>query len=327
MSTVPEAVLARLRAAGRVLVTSHTNPDGDAIGSQLGLVRVLRTLGKSATVWCRDPVPGAFSHLPGVDRIHGGDEAPHGFPEAFDTLVVLECPDLGRTGLAEHLAAISTVNIDHHLGNQLYGEVNWVDSAAPAVAEMVLQIALALHQDLDADTATCLYLGLVSDTGNFRFSNATGRAFRTASILVDKGASPEQVSRWLYESRSPAALRLLGEMLATLELHADGRIATALLSSDMFARAGASPGDSEGMVDYPRSIDGVESVALLRDTPDGRIKVSLRSRSEGIDVERIARRHGGGGHRNAAGYSLDGELGAVRSAVADELARALEATS
>jgi phosphoesterase RecJ-like protein len=323
MSKAPEDLLQRVRAAGRVLITSHSNPDGDAIGSQLGLARVLRGLGKSATIWTADPVPAIYASLAGADRIHSGPTPPTGFPEAFDTLIVLECPSLDRTGLADELDGLSTVNIDHHLGNQHYGEVNWIDTAAPAVGEMVQHLAADLHLPLDADTATCLYLALVSDTGNFRFSNATSRAFSSAADLVSSGASPEQVSRWLYETRPEGMLRLLGEMLSSLELAGDGRLATALLAPEMFERAGAKPSDAEGLVDYPRSIEGVETVALLRCPEPGKVKVSLRSRSDGIDVERIARRHGGGGHRNAAGCLLQGELSAVREQIRAEIEAAL----
>jgi phosphoesterase RecJ-like protein len=320
----PEDILSRLRQAGRVLVTSHANPDGDAIGSQLGLARLLRRMGKGATVWDRDPVPAIYSALPAADRIHSGEEPPRGFPDDFDTLVVLECPSLDRTGLEAQLeGAMPILNIDHHLGNQHYGAVNWVDVSAPAVGEMVLRLAADLKLEIDPDTASCLYLALVSDTGGFRFSNATPRAFEAASVLVGRGASPERTSEWLYESRPEASLRLLGEMLATLELSAGGRIATALLTPEMYMRTGAAQSDSEGLVDYPRSIHGVAAVALLRGLGGERVKVSLRSRGDGVDVERIARRRGGGGHRAAAGFEAAGDLVALRQEVAAELEREL----
>ena len=322
--TSPEDLLSRLRQAGRLLVTSHASPDGDAIGAQLGLARLLRRLGKSVTVWDRDPVPAIYRALPTAERVHSGEEPPRGFPADFDTLVVLECPSLDRTGLETQLAGLlPIVNIDHHLGNQLYGAVNWVDAAAPAVGEMILRLAHDLKVDIDADTAACLYLALVSDTGGFRFSNTTPRAFEAASILVARGASPERTTVWLYESRPEASLRLLGAMLSTLELSSGGRVATALLTLEMYARTGAVQGDAEGLVDYPRSIAGVSAVALLRELGEGRVKVSLRSRSDGVDVERIARRHGGGGHKAAAGFQASGDVDALRREVAADLDAAL----
>ena len=318
----PEDLLRKIRQGNRFLLTSHVNPDGDAIGSELGLARLLRGLGKGAVVWNHDPIPTVYKPLPGSDRIHVGEEPPAGFPEKFDAIIVLECPSPDRTGLEKHLAERPVINIDHHLGNQCYGTVNWVDSAAPAVGEMVYRLAQGLKATLDPELASCLYLTLVTDTGGFRFSNATPAAFEAAAALVRDGAHPEQVSQWLYESQPLAVVRLLGEMLQSLELHEGGRVATGRLTLDMFRRAGAAPGDSEGLIDTLRSIAGVEAVALIREREDGTQKVSLRSRGE-VDVEKIARHHGGGGHRNAAGYSLEGEGEALRQQVAADLAAAL----
>ncbi|MFP5288563.1 MAG: DHH family phosphoesterase, partial [Thermoanaerobaculia bacterium] len=302
----PEDLLKKIRLGNRFLLTSHINPDGDALGSELGLARLLRSMGKGAVVWNRDPIPTIYRPLPGSERVHTGEEPPAGFPDRFDAIIVLECPSPDRTGLEQHLSARPVINIDHHLGNQLYGSVNWVDSAAPAVGEMVYRLSQGLKVALEPETASCLYLTLVTDTGGFRFSNATPAAFEAAAALVRDGAHPEQVSQWLYESQPLPVVRLVGEMLQTLKVHEDGRVATARLTPEMFARVGASPGDSEGLIDYPRSIAGVEAVALIRQREDGTHKVSLRSRGE-VDVEKIARHHGGGGHRNAAGFVLEGD--------------------
>jgi phosphoesterase RecJ-like protein len=322
----PEDLLRKIRQGNRFLLTSHTNPDGDAIGSELGLARLLRGMGKGAVVWNRDPTPTLYKPLPGSERIHTGAEPPSGFPEKFDGTIVLECPSLDRTGLDEHLTALPLINVDHHLGNQQYGVVNWVDSAAPAVGEMVFRLAQGLRLPLDPETASCLYLTLVTDTGGFRFSNATAVAFEAAAALVREGAQPEQVSLWLFESQPLSAIRLLGQMLQTLEIHAEGRISTALLTLDMLHRAGAAPGDSEGLIDHLRSIAGVEAAALLREREDGSCKVSLRSRGE-VDVERVARHHGGGGHRNAAGFALTGSPAELRSAVVSDLAATFAAAA
>jgi bifunctional oligoribonuclease and PAP phosphatase NrnA len=320
----PEDLLRRIRQGNRFLLTSHVNPDGDAVGSELGLARILRLLGKGAVVWNRDETPTVYRPLPGSDRIHVGAEPAAGFPERFDAVIVLECPSLDRTGLDEHLtgAGLPLINIDHHLGNQHYGVVNWVDSAAPAVGEMVFRLAQALKVTLEPEVASALYLTLVTDTGGFRYSNATPAAFEAAAALVREGAHPEQVSQWLYESQPLAVVRLMCQMLVTLELHHEGRVATALLTPDMYERAGASAGDSEGLIDVPRSIAGVDAVALIRQREDGSHKVSLRSRGE-VDIEKIARHHGGGGHRNAAGFAMEGDGEEIRRQIAEELAAAL----
>jgi len=318
----PEDLLRKIRQGNRFLLTSHVNPDGDAIGSELALARLLRSLGKGAAVWNRDATPTIYSPLPGSERIHCGAEPPPGYPEKFDGVLVLECPSPDRTGIEEHFGALPVLNVDHHLGNQHYGAINWVDTSAPAVGEMVFRIAQGLHAALDPEAANCLYLTLVTDTGGFRFANATPLAFEAAAALVREGAQPEQVSLWLYESQPLGSVRLLGEMLRTLEIHAGGKVSTALLTAEMFERAGAAPGDSEGLIDHIRSIAGVEAAGLLREREDGTCKVSLRSRGE-IDVERVARRGGGGGHRNAAGYALSGTPAGLRSEVAAALEAAL----
>ncbi len=324
----PEDLLRKIRQGNRFLLTSHVNPDGDAIGSELGLARLLRRLGKGAVVWNRDETPAIYRPMPGSDRVHAGAEPPAGFPEKFDAIIVLECPSPDRTGIEEHLTGLPVINIDHHLNNQHYGAVNWVDSAAPAVGEMVFRLAQALKVSLEPEIASSLYLTLVTDTGGFRHSNATPAAFEAAAALVREGAQPEQVGHWLYESQPAAVVRLLGEMLRTLALHHDGRVATVRLEPEMFERSGAGAGDSEGLIDTPRSIAGVEAVALVRRLGDGTHKVSLRSHGE-VDVERIARHHGGGGHRNAAGYPVASGAASgtdeVEREVVAELAAALAA--
>lgn len=319
---VPEALDTAVRRGHRFLVTSHVNPDGDAIGSAIGLSRVLHRLGKGATIWNRDATPEIYRTIPGSHRIHVGETPPAGFPELFDAAIVLECPSPDRTGLAEHLGAATVINIDHHLGNEHYGAVNWVETAAPAVGEMVFRLAQALNVVLDRDAANALYLTLVTDTGGFRFSNTTPETFEAAAALVRAGASPETVSSWLYESYPVSVMRLLGELLGTLELHDDGRVATVRITREMMERAGARPGDSEGLIDYPRSIAGVRAVALVRELDGGEHKVSLRSRGA-VNVEKIARLNGGGGHHNAAGFTSPPDRG--REQLAAETTRALAA--
>jgi phosphoesterase RecJ-like protein len=319
---VPEALSSAVRDGNRFLLTSHISPDGDAIGSCLGMARILRRLAKGAVIWLRDEPPGVYAPLPGFDRIHVGTEPPAGFPEAFDGTIALECPSLERSGLHESLSALKVLNIDHHLGNEQYGDVNWVDTGAPSLGAMLFQLARALRVELDADTANCLYLTIATDTGGFRFSNATTEAFEAAAALVREGAEPERVAQWIYESQPESALRLLGAMLGTLERHGEDRkVATVVLDRAMFEATGAHKSDSEGLVDYPRSIAGVEAVGLLREI-DGGWKVSLRSRGA-VDVEQIARRHSGGGHKNAAGFEVELGRDAALSLIVDELRAAL----
>ena len=321
---VPAELVASISEGGRFLLSSHAHPDGDAIGSEVALARILRSTGRTATIWNADPAPTTYAGVVGDAPIHVGAAPPPGFPGDFDFAVPLECPQLDRTGLEDALCRLPLLNIDHHLGNQLYGVANWVDTEAPAVAEMVLHLAHALDAPIDEATANALYLGLSTDTGSFRFSNANPRAFEAAAELVRCGARPDRIATWLYESQPPGAVRLVGELLRTLELHCDERVASVRLELAMFERAGAAPTDSEGLIDYPRSIRTVEAVALFRERPEGDVKVSLRSRGA-VDVGAIASRRGGGGHRNAAGCLIDGRP-AERALIA-ELEEAVEATS
>jgi len=321
----PPSLVERLRAARTVLITSHANPDGDAIGSELGLASVLTRAGKRAVIWNHHPTPTVYRLLPGADAIHVGDLPPEGLPDGFDLGFVLECPTLDRTGHGDTLAVLPLLNVDHHLGNAGYGVENWVEPTMPAVALMVAAIARALGAALDRDAANCLLVGLATDTGGFRFGNAGPAAFRGAAELVELGAEVETVSRWIYESQPEGAVRLLGELLATLRRHHDGAVASVHLTREMFARAGAAPGDSEGLIDTPRGIAGVEAVVLCRELGESEWKISLRSRGP-VDVESIARRHGGGGHPNAAGCRFRGSLDDATAAFVAELVNAVEAT-
>lgn len=322
-SAAPETVLARLRAANRVVVTSHVNPDGDAVGSSIGMARILRRMGKSVVIWLHDPPPRLYLPLPGVDRIHLGPEPPAHFPDSFDLAVVLECPSLDRCGLEQQIGKLPLLNIDHHLGNQNYGAINWVDTASPAAGEMVFRISQGLHAEIGVDTANALYLALFTDTGGFRFGNATPEAFEAAAALVRAGAEPATIACWLYESQPLAGIRLHGELTRTIELHHGGRVATAWLRREMIAGSGAGPGDSEGLIDLPRSIAGVEAVALFRELDGGGHKVSLRSRGA-IDVEKVARKNGGGGHHNAAGFKSSQDAAALFAETVAALAAAVD---
>lgn len=321
---IPAALLTRLRQGSRFLLSSHQNPDGDALGSELGMARVLGALGKSATIWNLHPTPALYRPLPGAERIHVGVEPPASFPQGFDAAIVLECPSLDRTGLERALPALPLINIDHHLGNQLYGNVNWVDAESPAAGVMVFEIARALGVRLEPDTANCLYLALVTDTGGFRFANATPAAFEAAGRLVAAGAQVDRVSQWLFESQPEGAVRLLGHLLGTLRRWQGGRVATVHLTRAMFEAAGAAPGDSEGLIDVPRSVAGVDAVVMLRELDSGEWKISLRSRGA-IDVEAVARARGGGGHHNAAGCLGSGDRATLEAALVEELAGAIEA--
>jgi len=307
------AALARLKRAKRVLITSHSAPDGDALGSELGFAELARALGADATIVNRDPHPAPLAFLPGLETIRVQGELPAGFEREFDLVVLLECPDLDRPALAG-LDRVPILNVDHHLENALYGEVNVVDEDAPAVGEMVLQMAETSGVTVTPAMATNLYAALVTDTGDFRYSNATPRAFEAAARLVAAGAQPAAIAETLWEQNPARVVRLTAAVLSTLELLAGGRLAVITCDKATLDAAGAHPEDTENLINIPRGIQGVRVAVFFKALREGAVRVSLRSRGD-VDVQGVARAFGGGGHRNAAGCTISGGLAEARRAL------------
>ena len=294
-------VAERIRAGRNFLITGHRNPDGDALGSAIALQRLIRKLGKEAKVVVRDGFASPLMNIPGANEVTISDSLPADYPKAYDALFAMECPEVHRTGY--DVLPGPVVNIDHHLGNEMYGEINFLDIEAPSVGEMVLQLNRHhLKLPLDKETATAMYVSLATDTGFFRYHNTTLRTFQAAEELVRAGAVPGDVSLWINESNTRGSIKLLGLCLTTLELHAGGKVATTELPRRFFAEAGAAPEDTEGIVNYGRSIDGVLVSALLKEA-DSSTRVSLRAKP-GVDVQQIAAMFGGGGHKAASGCTI-----------------------
>ncbi|HEX9501015.1 MAG TPA: bifunctional oligoribonuclease/PAP phosphatase NrnA [Thermoanaerobaculia bacterium] len=295
-------VAERVRSGRNFLITSHRNPDGDALGSGLGLQRLIRRLGKTVAMQVRDGFNRALYNIPGANEVAITDTLPPDYPSDYDAIFTMECPEVERTGYPVLPGPV--VNIDHHLGNTMYGEINYLDLEAPSVGEMVMQLNRNhLRLPLDAETATAFYVSLASDTGFFRYHNTTLRAFEAAEELVRAGAVPGDISLWINESNSRGSIKLLGLCLSTLEVSPDGKIATIELPKHFFADAGATPEDTEGIVNYGRSIDGVVVSALLKEVDDKSTRVSLRAKP-GIDVQAVASMFGGGGHKAASGCTM-----------------------
>ncbi|MDX2438420.1 MAG: bifunctional oligoribonuclease/PAP phosphatase NrnA [Acidobacteriota bacterium] len=320
-STHPAEAVRRLKEAYRVLITCHRNPDGDALGSELALAEMADRLGVKTVIVNRDQTPANLTNLPGSHQITVADELPGDFPSAYDLVITVECPGLDRTGF-EGLTRVPILNIDHHPANPAYGVVNFLDDASPAVGEMVWQMYTEAALLPSTDAATNLFVALSTDTGDFRYSNATSRAFRAAAEMVDAGARPAQVANWVHNHRSLASVRLLGEALQSLKILCGGKLAVITADRAAFERAGAGPEDTEEIVNIPRSIAGVEAVAYFKQWEDGVVRISLRSRGD-VDVRAVAEHFGGGGHVNAAGCAVEGELSIVERDVAAAVASAL----
>lgn len=295
------AVAERLRAGRNFLITSHRNPDGDALGSGLALQGLIRKMGKTARVIVRDGFGKPLYNIPGADEVTISDTLPPDYPQAYDAVFTMECPEVARTGYPVLPGPV--VNIDHHLGNEMYGEINYLDIEAPSVGEMVMQLNRHhLKLPLDRDVAIAMYVSLATDTGFFRYHNTTLRTFEAAEELVRAGVVPGDVSLWINESVPRGSIKLLGLCLTTLELHANDRIATIELPRRFFDQAGATPEDTEGIVNYGRMIDGVLVSALLKENGES-TRVSLRAKP-GIDVQQVAAIWGGGGHAAASGCTM-----------------------
>lgn len=315
------AVAERIRAGSNFLITSHRNPDGDALGSGLALQGLLRKMGKSARVIVRDGFGQPLYNIPGADEVTISDTLPHDYPDAYDAVFAMECPEVERTGYPVLPGPV--VNIDHHLGNRMYGEINYLDVEAPSVGEMILQLNRHhLGLPLDREIAIAMYVSLATDTGFFRYHNTTLRTFEAAAELTRHGVVPGDVSLWINESVTAGSIRLLGLCLTTLQLHADAKIATTELPLRFFDQAEASPEDTEGIVNYGRNIEGVMVSALLKEGLDGMTRVSLRAKP-GVDVQKVAAMFGGGGHAAASGCTMPMPLAEAKAKLVPILAEIL----
>ncbi len=324
LSVEPPAVLLDVlrRPRGSALMLGHVHPDGDVLGTLFGLGLAMEKAGWSVSYAGPDPVPEVLDFLPGSDRWQVWRSA----PRRFDTIVLTDCPNDGRTEglLAGARGPESQVlNIDHHPDNRRYGTINWIDSSAAATGEMIYDLITALGWPIGPDVALGLYTAIHTDTGSFRYSNTTPRTFRIAAALTAAGAQPALVTDNLYQRRPKDALPTLGRLLERVEVSDDGQVATLTVPEGMASEAFMA---AEDLVTYPRSIAGVRVAVLLRAEADGKVKASLRGKGD-VPVNRIAHRFGGGGHENAAGCTLPGPLPAAREAVLAAVRQALDGSS
>lgn len=293
-------VLQHIGQRSRFVLTSHARPDGDAIGSALACGQILRLLGKQAEVVLHDPVPRIYQPLPFADRVVQTDR----INGNYEAAIILECDSIQRTRL-QGLENQFLINIDHHTSGRHFAQVNWIDPHAIATAEMVYRLAREAGVKLSPEIATCLYTALMTDTGSFMFKGTNERTFALARELVLAGADPFQCARNIYFAHSTEKMRLLGAALSNL--HREGPLAWIWVTRDQMERSHAKEEDCEGIVNYALSIQDVEIAAFFREMPDGRYRVSLRSKGK-LNVANIAERFGGGGHECASGCSMDGPL-------------------
>ena len=307
----------------RVLVISHLRPDGDAYGSTLGLALSLRAMGKDVTAVNADGLGPLFEFLPGADLL---TVTPHQQPEQDRLIIAVDCADAKRLGPAfESWQRVPDVNIDHHISNPGYAsQLNLIDAGAPATAQVLHEIIEALAWPLPAGVAANLYVGLMTDTGCFRYRQTTARTFEIAARLVAAGADPTALAERCYQSFRAERLLLLREVLNSLHFAQRDRVAWFHLTPEMYARTGATPDETEGLIEYLQAVRTVEVAFVLEGLPDGLTRASLRSRGS-VDVQKICAAFGGGGHRLAAGLRTKLEPAVLEKKLLDLIAEQLPA--
>lgn len=297
-----------IREGNDFLVVSHVQPDGDAVSSTLAMGHLLGMLGKSCTMAIADRVPGKLHYLPDVDQIKLASEAE---PPArqYDRIIAVDCADYSRIGSADRwfTADARILNIDHHPTNDGYGDVCLINTEAAATAEILYTLISAMGVSWNKALADCIYTGILTDTGGFRYNNTTPATLRIASEMLDHGTDGHLLADGLLEKFTHSHVRLLQRALGTLSFAAGDRISWVKVTLQDMAETDAANEDLEGLVNYPRNIDGVEVGLLFKEVDPGKVKVSLRS-SGNVDVAAFAQSWGGGGHVRAAGLTVNKPL-------------------
>jgi len=289
----------------RFAITSHVRPDGDSLGSSLGLYWLLRALDKDVEVIMRDPAPHSYQKLPGTDAVRVTPTV----DRQYDAVFVIECSDIDRPGLID-LEKQFVVNIDHHSTTELFGTINWIDSTASAVGEMIYNLCKATGVRVTTEIAECVYTALLTDTGSFHYSNTTELTFKIASELVRIGVRPAKTAEAIFGNYQWPKIELLSQVLATAKRDDTGHVAWMQQTLVMQNQTNASEEDADGFVNFPLAVGEVDAVALLKECAPGVYRTSLRSKGD-VNVAKVAEQFGGGGHRNAAGCTLKGNLDEV----------------
>ncbi len=291
-------IASKLRECSSVAITCHLRPDGDCIGSALGLMLSLRKLGKKADIYNMDPTPCFLKKLPHAHEIKIG-----GIPEDYDCVVFMETSAAERSG--QDPDGVFTIHIDHHRTSEEFAHINWIEPHRSSVGEMVFELLMEYGFPMDKDVATCLYAAIFSDTGGFRFSNTSALSLKYASLLVQAGANPAHVSRIILESHRKEEIFLLQKMLSTLRFHTSGKIASVFLLKEFLEELHLEIHDveTETVMNILRSVEEVEIAMIFKEIEKG-FRVSLRSKGK-ADVGLLAEAFGGGGHHQAAGFNLD----------------------
>jgi phosphoesterase RecJ-like protein len=306
-----------LREHHRFAVLSHVRPDGDALGSQLALALSLQLLGKDVTVWNEDGLLEKYNFLPGGERL----TQPPREPQDFDVAVALDTATQNRLGTAGESVrhAKTWINIDHHPSNPGYGDLVYIDPTSPATGQILFELIKSERLPMDDAIAENLFVAISTDTGSFQYPNTTARTFEIGAELVRGGVDVGRVSQLLYENYPRRRTELLRELLGTMRFEANGKIAGFSLRLNIAAKLGVKPEDNEGLIDHLRAISGVIVAVFFEELTEGKVRVSMRSKSEEVDVSAICQRFGGGGHKLAAGARVRGTLAEVEQKILEAI--------
>jgi len=305
-------ILAAISQGKKFLITAHVRLDGDALGSELALYLMLKDLGKEAIIYNQDATPEHYRFLPAADHIvHDLEHL-----ERYDVGFILDCSELDRVGrISADVAKIKTlINIDHHVSNGGFSPLRFLDPKASSTGELLYRLMRKMHVKMTKDICTNLFAAIITDTGGFRYSSTHQETLRAAGDLVEGGADPQWISENIYESDPPAKLQLLSKVLETLTLDMENRIASLVVTRKHLQDTGASMEHTDGFIDIPRTVKGIDIAMLYTQMDENQYKLSLRSKGK-VNVEKIARRFGGGGHINAAACRIDGDIETIQSQV------------
>ncbi|HTH51275.1 MAG TPA: bifunctional oligoribonuclease/PAP phosphatase NrnA [Pyrinomonadaceae bacterium] len=300
-------------------ITTHIKPDGDGVGSSLGLCWLLRSLGKHAEVIVHGEVPPAYRDLPGAEDIKDVREV----NGKYDAIFVIECSDLSRPGI-KGLEDVLTVNIDHHATSAHFGTINWIDSTASAVGEMIYNLCKAIGGRITKEIAECVYMALVTDTGSFHFPNTSDRTLKVASELIRAGAEPTKIGNSVYYSYPWSRIELMRQVLATVKRDDTGKVASMRQTMEMERSSGTIDGDNNGFVNIPLAAREVVAAVYMREVAPNTYRASLRSKGN-VNVAKVAEKFGGGGHKNAAGLGLEGDWDECEARIVSALQEAVAA--
>ncbi len=310
-----------LRGADRILIASHCRPDGDALGSTLAAACWLKNEGHSVTAWNEDGLPEKFSYLPEASLLTKPSEE----LQDFDAILILDTASKSRLGkvLPSKVRAPLWVAIDHHVSNERFGNLNWIEPTAPATGQMLAEGFFSVGITITPAMAANLYVAISTDTGSFQYHNTSARTFEIAAILAKQGISIGDLSQSMYANQPRRRFELLRHALAQTKFSSGNRIASFALTLSDAKVLGVSPEDTEGIIDQLRSVHEVIVAAFFEELPEGGIRLSLRSKNNSFDASLFCQHYGGGGHHMAAGARISGDLQAVEKEVLDQISNLL----